>query len=134
MSGRRAELGAPSFPISRAADYRLVDLAGTAGSRLLAGAAGPEPGQTVVVAGTPTTHYAKSGDLHITHQVVGDGPFDLAYAPGIAVDIGARIGGLAQPGEVLVSTTVRDLVIGSGITFEDRGIHVLTGIPDAWQV
>ena len=56
---------------------------------------------------------------------------DLA---GIAVHIGARIGGLAQSGEVLVSTTVKDLVIGSGITFEDRGIHVLKGVPDAWQL
>ena len=56
---------------------------------------------------------------------------DLA---GIAVHIGARIGGLAQPGEVLVSTTVKDLVIGSGITFEDRGIHVLKGISDAWKL
>jgi class 3 adenylate cyclase len=56
---------------------------------------------------------------------------DLA---GIAVHIGARIGGLAQPGEVLVSTTVKDLVIGSGIEFRDRGTHALKGIPDQWQL
>jgi class 3 adenylate cyclase len=56
---------------------------------------------------------------------------DLA---GIAVHIGARIGGLAQPGEILVSTTVRDLVIGSGISFHDRGIHSLKGLPDPWQL
>ena len=56
---------------------------------------------------------------------------DLA---GIAVHIGARIGGLAQPGEVLVSTTVKDLVIGSGIEFRDRGIHTLKGIPDQWRL
>jgi class 3 adenylate cyclase len=56
---------------------------------------------------------------------------DLA---GIAVHIGARIGGLAQPGEVLVSTTVKDLVIGSGISFEDRGSHALKGIPDMWKL
>jgi class 3 adenylate cyclase len=56
---------------------------------------------------------------------------DLA---GIAVHIGARIGGLAQPGEVLVSTTVKDLVIGSGISFEDRGSHPLKGIPDTWKL
>ncbi len=56
---------------------------------------------------------------------------DLA---GIAVHIGARIGGLAQPGEVLVSTTVRDLVIGSGINFDDRGEHDLKGIPGAWRL
>ena len=61
-------------------------------------------------------------------EVRGD---DLA---GIAVHIGARIGGLAGPGEVLVSSTVKDLVTGSGLTFEDRGIHVLKGVPDSWQV
>jgi class 3 adenylate cyclase len=56
---------------------------------------------------------------------------DLA---GIAVHIGARIGGLAEPGEVLVSTTVKDLVIGSGIAFQDRGLHSLKGVPDLWQL
>ena len=56
---------------------------------------------------------------------------DLA---GIAVHIGARIGGLAQPGEVLVSTTVKDLVIGSGIGFRDRGIHSLKGVPEQWKL
>jgi class 3 adenylate cyclase len=56
---------------------------------------------------------------------------DLA---GIAVHIGARIGGLAQPGEVLVSTTLKDLVIGSGIEFSDRGEHDLKGVPGAWRL
>jgi class 3 adenylate cyclase len=50
------------------------------------------------------------------------------------VHIGARIGALARPGEVLVSTTVKDLVIGSGISFQDRGTHILKGVPDPWQV
>jgi class 3 adenylate cyclase/pimeloyl-ACP methyl ester carboxylesterase len=53
---------------------------------------------------------------------------------GIAVHIGARIAALADPGEILVSRTVRDLVSGSGIEFEDRGSHVLKGVPDEWQV
>ena len=53
---------------------------------------------------------------------------------GLAVHIGARIAGLAGPGEVLVSRTVKDLVAGSGTSFEDRGAHHLKGIPDAWQV
>ena len=48
---------------------------------------------------------------------------------GIAVHIGARISALAGPGEVLVSRTVKDLVAGSGIEFEDRGEHVLKGVP-----
>jgi class 3 adenylate cyclase len=53
---------------------------------------------------------------------------------GIAVSIGARISALAGPGEVLVSRTVKDLVGGSGLRFEDRGEHQLKGVPDAWQV
>jgi class 3 adenylate cyclase len=53
---------------------------------------------------------------------------------GIAVHIGARVAALAQPGEVLVSRTVRDLVAGSGITFVDRGTHALKGLPDPWPL
>jgi class 3 adenylate cyclase len=53
---------------------------------------------------------------------------------GIAVNIGARVGALASPGEVLVSRTVTDLVAGSGIEFHDRGTHPLRGIPGEWQL
>lgn len=53
---------------------------------------------------------------------------------GIAVHIGARVAALAGPGEVLVSNTVRDLVAGSGIDFEDRGSHTLKGVPGEWDV
>jgi class 3 adenylate cyclase len=53
---------------------------------------------------------------------------------GIAVSIGARISALAAPGEVLVSSTVKDLVAGSGLQFEDRGEHQLKGIKDAWRL
>jgi class 3 adenylate cyclase len=53
---------------------------------------------------------------------------------GIAVHIGERVSALAGPGEVLVSSTVKDLVSGSGITFADRGPHVLKGVPDQWRV
>jgi class 3 adenylate cyclase len=53
---------------------------------------------------------------------------------GIAVSIGARISSLAAPGEVLVSSTVKDLVAGSGLQFEDRGEHHLKGIPEAWRL
>ena len=56
---------------------------------------------------------------------------DLA---GIAVHIGARISALARAGEVYVSSTVRDLVAGSGIAFDDRGRHSLKGVPGDWQV
>jgi pimeloyl-ACP methyl ester carboxylesterase/class 3 adenylate cyclase len=53
---------------------------------------------------------------------------------GLAVHIGARIAALAGAGEVLVSRTVRDLVAGSGLTFQDRGTHVLKGVPDEWHL
>ena len=53
---------------------------------------------------------------------------------GIAVHIAARVGALAAPNEVLVSRTVKDLVAGSGITFESRGIHILKGVPDEWEL
>ncbi|WP_442893369.1 hypothetical protein [Bradyrhizobium sp.] len=54
---------------------------------------------------------------------------DLA---GIAVHIGARVAGAAEPGEVLVSQTVRDLVAGSGLEFEERGRRRLKGVPNEW--
>ena len=53
---------------------------------------------------------------------------------GIAVHIGARITALADPNEILVSSTVRDLVAGSGLTFEDAGEHELKGVPDRWHL
>jgi class 3 adenylate cyclase len=53
---------------------------------------------------------------------------------GIAVAIGARIGALAGPSEVLVSRTVKDLTAGSGFTFEDADEHELKGVPDRWQL
>jgi class 3 adenylate cyclase/pimeloyl-ACP methyl ester carboxylesterase len=53
---------------------------------------------------------------------------------GIGVHIAARILSLAGPDDVLVSRTVRDLVVGSGLTFVDRGTHALKGVPEEWQV
>ena len=53
---------------------------------------------------------------------------------GIAVHIGARVGANAGPGEVVVSGTVKDLVVGSGISFEDRGDHELRGVPGEWRL
>jgi pimeloyl-ACP methyl ester carboxylesterase len=53
---------------------------------------------------------------------------------GIAVHIAARVASLAGPGEVLVSSTVKDLVAGSGIEFEERGSHALKGVPDEWRL
>lgn len=53
---------------------------------------------------------------------------------GLAVNVGARVSAAAEPGEVLVSGTVKDLVAGSGIEFEDRGAHTLKGVPGEWRL
>lgn len=53
---------------------------------------------------------------------------------GLAVHIGARVAAEARPGEVLVSQTVRDLVAGSGLAFEDRGVAELKGVPGEWRL
>lgn len=61
-------------------------------------------------------------------EVIGD------KLGGLAVHIGARVASLAAPDEVLVSSTVKDLVAGSGLRFQDRGVHTLRGVPGAWQL
>ena len=53
---------------------------------------------------------------------------------GIAVSIGARIAAAAEPSEVLVSSTVKERVAGAGLTFDDRGMHELKGVPDEWRL
>jgi len=65
-----------------------------------------------------------TGEVELFDQGVG----------GIAVHIGARVMAQAAEGEVIVSSTVKDLVTGSGIRFEDRGLHRLKGVPDAWRL
>jgi class 3 adenylate cyclase len=67
--------------------------------------------------------------LHTGECEVSDGKI-----AGIAVSIGARISSVAAPGEVLVSSTVKDLVAGSGLQFQDRGEHRLKGIPEPWRL
>jgi pimeloyl-ACP methyl ester carboxylesterase len=64
------------------------------------------------------------------------GEVELAgdHVRGIAVHIGARTAALAGPGEVLVTSTVKDLVAGSGIEFEDRGVRALKGVPGDWRI
>ena len=61
-------------------------------------------------------------------ELIGD---DVA---GMAVNIGARIGALADPGEVYVSSTVKELVVGSGLEFVERGVHRLKGAPGEWHL
>ena len=53
---------------------------------------------------------------------------------GLGVHIAARLMDLAEPGELIVSSVVRDLSVGSGLEFTDRGRHSLKGVPDEWQV
>ena len=65
-----------------------------------------------------------TGEVELRHDDVG----------GIAVHIGARIAALAGPGEILVSRTVKDLVTGSGLDFEERAEHDLKGVPGSWQL
>lgn len=61
-------------------------------------------------------------------EVIGD------KLGGIAVHIGARVAALAGPNEVLVSSTVKDLVAGSGLSFQDRDVHSLRGVPGEWRL
>jgi class 3 adenylate cyclase len=61
-------------------------------------------------------------------EIIGD---DVG---GIAVHIGARVAAIAGTGEVLVSSTVKDLVVGSGLRFSDQGLQSLKGVPGEWRV
>jgi class 3 adenylate cyclase len=64
----------------------------------------------------------------------GEVEYDDGTISGITVNTGSRIMGAAQPGEVLVSNTVKDLMAGSGITFTDRGTHTFKGLPGEWRL
>jgi class 3 adenylate cyclase len=100
----------------------------------------------------PETRYAWNGEVSLAYQVVGPGEPDLlgievraglhtgemeridSKVVGVAVNIGARVAAMAAPSEVLVSRTVKDLMVGSDLRFEDRGSHELKGVPGAWKV
>lgn len=94
----------------------------------------PTPAQGVRCAGAMVDAAGRSGlelraGLHAGEiELRGD---DIG---GLAVHIASRVSAMAGPGEVLVTGTVRDLVVGSGIAFDDRGRHNLKGVPDEWQV
>ena len=75
------------------------------------------------------TYPERTSALHTGEcEVIGD------KLGGIAVHIGARVAALAEPNEVLVSSTVRDLVAGSGLSFQDRDVHTLRGVPGEWRL
>jgi class 3 adenylate cyclase len=80
---------------------------------------------------------AALGTLGLDVQAgVHTGEIELANGTvrGTAVEIAARVAAAARPGEVLVSGTVRDIVAGSGIAFEERGEHALDGVPGTWRL
>ena len=92
------------------------------------------PGRAVrcaqaIVAGVADLGIEVRAGLH-----TGEIELDGDDVTGIAVAIGARVGALAQPSEVLVSQTIKDLTAGSGIVFNDRGEHELKGVPDHWHL
>jgi len=84
--------------------------------------------QAIVAAVQPLGLWLRAG-VHI-----GECELHEAKLAGIALSVGARIAAAAEAGEVLVSGTVRDLVAGSGLRFEDRGQRELTGLPGIWQL
>jgi class 3 adenylate cyclase len=82
-----------------------------------------------VVAGVSDLSIEIRAGVHTGEMQMIDGK-----AGGIAVTLGARVAALAEPGEVLVTSTVKDLVAGSGLVFEDRGEQDLKGVPDRWRL
>jgi len=84
--------------------------------------------QAITTAVQPLGIHVRAG-LHTGECEVAEGK-----VAGIAVSIGARIAATAGPDEVLVSSTVKDLVAGSGLIFDDRGIRELKGVPGEWRL
>lgn len=82
-----------------------------------------------IVEATPSLGIEVRAGLH-TGEVVRTGD----QVTGVAVHVGARVGNMAGASEVLVSQTVKDLVVGSGVHFEDRGTHELKGVPGVWGI
>jgi class 3 adenylate cyclase len=74
--------------------------------------------------GKPIRAGLHTGEIELLEDDIG----------GLAVHIGARISALARPGEVLVSSTVRDLTVGSGLEYDERGEHQLKGVPGTWKL
>ena len=104
----------------------------TMGDGFLATFDGPARGvrcAEAIAAGVRPLGIEVRAGLH-TGEVTFEGD-DIA---GLGVAIGARVGAKAGPNEVLVSQTVKDLVAGSGLTFEDAGEHELKGVPDRWHL
>jgi class 3 adenylate cyclase len=104
----------------------------SAGNGLLATFDGPA--RAVRCAGAIVTSVRELGVETRVGVHTGEVEQTNASVRGITVHIGARIADAARPGEVLVSSTVRDIVAGSGIAFEERGEHELAGVPGRWRL
>jgi class 3 adenylate cyclase len=104
----------------------------TAGDGFLAAFDGPA---RAIRAATAITSDVKKLGLHIRAGLhTGECEVMGSKLGGIAVHVGARVAALAGAGEVLVSSTVKDLVAGSGLKFRERGAHELKGVPGRWQL
>ena len=104
----------------------------TAGDGFLATFDGPA---RAVVCAVAIRDAARALGLQIRFGLhTGELELDGSEVRGIAVHTGARVAGMAGPGEVLTSSTVKDLVAGSGLEFEDRGSHALKGVPGEWHL
>jgi class 3 adenylate cyclase/pimeloyl-ACP methyl ester carboxylesterase len=104
----------------------------TAGDGFLASFDGPARG---IRCATAITEQVRSLGLDVRAGLhTGECELVDGKVAGIAVHIGARVAAQAAAGEVLVSSTVRDLVAGSGVRFEDRGEHELKGVPGQWRL
>jgi pimeloyl-ACP methyl ester carboxylesterase len=104
----------------------------TAGDGFLAAFDGPT--RAVQAAAAITSDVAKLGVTVRAGIHTGECEVMGAKLSGLAVHVGARVASLAGSGEVLVSSTVKDLVAGSGLRFRDRGMYELRGVPGAWQL
>jgi pimeloyl-ACP methyl ester carboxylesterase len=140
-TARAAELGDRRWTELLEGHYRLIrrelprfggQEVKTIGDGFLATFDGPARGvrcALVIIAATGELGLTVRAGLH-----TGECERRGAELSGIAVHIGARVSSLAGAGEVLVSRTVKDLVAGSGLRFEDRGSQTLKGVPDVWQL
>ncbi|HEY1359426.1 MAG TPA: adenylate/guanylate cyclase domain-containing protein [Thermoleophilaceae bacterium] len=112
-----------------AAGGRVVKSTGDGALAVMSGPARAIHCAEAIVAGAGELGLELRAGLHTGEcEAIGD---DVG---GLAVHIGARVAAKAEPGEVLVSSTVRDLVIGSGLDFADRGEHELKGVPGTWRL
>ncbi len=86
----------------------------------------------------PETQYVAVGDADIAYQVIGDGPVDLLYCYGLGSHLehfwDMAPAATASPGEILVSSTTKDLMVRSELEFAAREKHELKGVPGSWRL